>query len=355
MSPSSPDYSEWEPLTVEVDFDARPSNSQLKKAGTILSKNFDSTDDDHQSALSILNHWRGLHLPLLRSFMLNLTKLDIEEAIPVSRIKRVASILAKLQRPNRPALNRLEDIAGARIIAPSFDNVLEVKEALSGIDSEFIPSSRPTRDYMYPESHDTGYRGIHVIYQYNGKETCFKNLHIELQIRSKIQHAWATAVEIIDTFTGQTLKAGTGDPEWQNFFLLVSNAFASIEIEDYQLEKKDYEGLRKLCSKLDILNRLRAFSQLIKQKKEFGKEEDPSYFILSLDSDEKSIHLYSFSQEEVNDAQKHYEYLEIENRANYNVDVVLVSSSSLDDLKSAYPNYFADTNHFIETLTQFLV
>ena len=49
-----------------------------------------------------------------------------------------------------------------------------------------------------------------------------------------------------------------------------------------------------------------------------------------------------------------YEKLEIQHRNDKNIDVALVSSKSIDELKQAYPNYFADTEFFIENLNSFL-
>jgi len=54
-------------------------------------------------------------------------------------------------------------------------------------------------------------------------------LFVELQLRIKLQHAWATAVETMGTFLGQGLKARQGESHGLRFFDLVSFAFAHIE------------------------------------------------------------------------------------------------------------------------------
>ena len=42
----------------------------------------------------------------------------------------------------------------------------------------------------------SGYRGVHLIYRYNSdRKTEYNTLLIEMQLRSQLQHAWATAVE----------------------------------------------------------------------------------------------------------------------------------------------------------------
>ncbi|MBU6438396.1 MAG: hypothetical protein KGQ77_12790, partial [Betaproteobacteria bacterium] len=61
----------------------------------------------------------------------------------------------------------------------------------------------------------------------------FNNQKIEVQLRTRLQHAWATAVEIVDAFTGQALKSGlklnSGDPKWRRFFALMSSVIAIRE------------------------------------------------------------------------------------------------------------------------------
>lgn len=51
----------------------------------------------------------------------------------------------------------------------------------------------------------------------------------ELQIRTKLQHAWATAVEAMGTFLGEALKAGHGPAAWRDFFATASAAIAHVE------------------------------------------------------------------------------------------------------------------------------
>ncbi len=85
------------------------------------------------------------------------------------------------------------------------------------------------KDYIQNPKKD-GYRGVHLIYRYKSdKISTYDGLLIEVQIRSKIQHAWATAIEIVDLFTGQAIKSNEGEEEWKEFFRLVSSAFAKIE------------------------------------------------------------------------------------------------------------------------------
>jgi putative GTP pyrophosphokinase len=56
---------------------------------------------------------------------------------------------------------------------------------------------------------ETGYRSVHLIFKYrsqSSKHRAWNGLRVEIQLRSRLQHAWATAVETVDTFTRQTLR-----------------------------------------------------------------------------------------------------------------------------------------------------
>jgi hypothetical protein len=66
----------------------------------------------------------------------------------------------------------------------------------------------------------SGYRGIHLVYRYNGRKTEYNGLKIEIQIRTVIQHAWATAVETVGMFTQQALKSSQGEQDWLRYFAL---------------------------------------------------------------------------------------------------------------------------------------
>jgi len=50
-----------------------------------------------------------------------------------------------------------------------------------------------------------------------------------MQIRSRVQHAWATAVETVDMFSGQALKSSHGDDKWLRFFAVAASEMAYIE------------------------------------------------------------------------------------------------------------------------------
>ena len=61
------------------------------------------------------------------------------------------------------------------------------------------------------------------------KETYNKNMLIEIQFRTKLQHIWATAVEMMGIYTKSNLKSSKGNKDVLRFFVLVSSIFAKME------------------------------------------------------------------------------------------------------------------------------
>ena len=80
-----------------------------------------------------------------------------------------------------------------------------------------------TRDYI-EKPQKSGYRGIHLVFEFynvpvsNENDQYWKSLQIEMQIRTELQHAWATGVEIVSVMRGENLKAGQGDKGWLELF-----------------------------------------------------------------------------------------------------------------------------------------
>jgi ppGpp synthetase/RelA/SpoT-type nucleotidyltranferase len=124
------------------------------------------------------------------------------------RLKRLNSIHAKLVREPAMQLVTMQDIAGCRAILPTLAdarNLVSLYETMD-IPHEFDHS----KDYVgSPKS--SGYRSYHLIYRYKSDvRTAYEDMRVEIQIRSALQHAWATALETIDLFTRQALKSSQG-------------------------------------------------------------------------------------------------------------------------------------------------
>jgi len=222
-------------------------------------------------------------------------------------------------------------------------------------DSRFDHKLDDSDDYIrHPKR--SGYRGVHLIYRYvSRRKKAYSGLKIEVQLRSPLQHAWATTVETVDTFTRQALKSNQGEKEWARFFALMGSALAQREgtplvpgtpTGHAQLVSE----LRKHAVNLQVEARLAAYSAVIKHLDESGTISGAHYFLIALDSERNRTRVTGYMASESVRAVREYVQTENEFRRRRGTDAVLVSAESLTSLKRAFPNYFADTSAFAEAL-----
>jgi hypothetical protein len=243
----------------------------------------------------------------------------------------------------------MQDLGGCRAILPTVQDVDALVERYK--TSSRIKHKLIDQDDYIREPKGTGYRGIHLIYEYNSdKKKTYNGLKIELQIRSAKMHAWATAVETVDTFNSQNIKTGKGPLDWRIFFRLMATHFALQEgappvpktpsnHTDVVLE------IRDLALRLDVVNRLTAYGQALEAYRSEGAPQDAHYYVLSLDPDEHAVTIWGYAKEFVQTAEAQTQELEAAGH-----DAVLVSVESIDALHKAYPNYFLDARAFIDAV-----
>jgi hypothetical protein len=208
-------------------------------------------------------------------------------------------------------------------------------------------------DYV-KEPRDTGYRGIHLIYAYQSQsKPQYNGLKIEIQLRSRSQHAWATAVATVDAFAQRSLKDGTADATWQRFFALMAT-FIAIQEECNPVPNTPTDPMllnneiRSLASELNVIQLLESYKATLN----FEGIPGARFYLLQLDSSKRQTLLRGFKKDEFEQAEQLYLSTEKELFGQHRKDVVLVSVGSLGSLRRAYPNYFADTNVFIEILSE---
>ena len=124
-------------------------------------------------------------------------------------------------------LSQMQDIGGCRAIVSTVDQVRALCKLYAA--SEMKHKLHHTDDYLNNPK-ESGYRGVHLIYRYHSdRKTEYNTLLIEMQLRSQLQHAWATAVETVGAFMQQALKSSLGEKEWLRFFALMGTAIAVRE------------------------------------------------------------------------------------------------------------------------------
>ena len=107
-----------------------PTKSSVRKAGDKLK----DPSLDHTEALEVLSTWRALHSYPINTFQATLRRkveaLGLKKAIIAQRLKRLPSIISKLQRINGMKLDRMQDIGGVRIVLSSTKDVYALYENL---------------------------------------------------------------------------------------------------------------------------------------------------------------------------------------------------------------------------------
>lgn len=326
------------------------SKNQVRKAGETLRLSSDPTVHEWD----IVDYWRAAHQQPL-DCMANLLESFIAEddgSFAACRLKRIDSIRGKLLREGRSyKLNSMYDIAGCRLVTNSIDRVHEIAERLERLD-EFYSC----KNYIAnPQS--TGYRSIHLIHKFDSLEYGYGNLKVETQIRTSLQHMWATAVEVYDVVSKNALKFGAGEKDEKRYFALISNLFAFEEhtepVPGAPTDAKEtLEELRRLDKLLHIASRLKAYSNSVSVANTVAKRMHADYVLLMIDFDMQQIQLKTFLSCEENDAVAAYS--EFERRKESSEDAVLLKASSMDDLSKAYPNYYSDISLFLAKLDSYL-
>jgi len=329
----------------------------LNSAGKRLAMlEFPVIDKEGLRALAVLNNWRAAHAYPLNTFQITLrtkARRIEKEVIVAQRVKRLESIHAKLARHPSMRMSQMQDIAGCRAVFKRMTSVRKLVENYQS--SRFGHKPRGQKNYIANPKPD-GYRCYHLVYEYVGTETTkqYDGLKIEVQIRTQLQHAWATAVEAVGIFTKQALKSNQGDEDWLRFFALMGSAIAALErcppVPNTPTSKKKLiSEIRKLVTKLNVRQMLMVYNTSIQH---VGEAKDAKYFLLQLDpvGDQPKITVWRYKAKQSEEANQKYTELESSVEEGSSRQIVLVSVENINALKRAYPNYFMDTNMFANTV-----
>ena len=335
------------------------TRKQVNRAGDFLATRGVSSDvlsDDH--LLQVFNNWRSSHSFPLNTMQMGLRRLSTsicDAPIVAQRLKRVPSIIQKLQRFPKMKLSRMQDIGGTRAVLPTISDVDNLRELYDRTRARHKLANE--KDYIrHPK--ESGYRGMHLVYRYHSdRNDAYNGLQIELQLRTRTQHAWATAVETVGAFLGQSLKSSQGQKQWLRFFELIGSGFALTEggpvAENVPTNSRDLvQQIRSAAQKLQVEERLRAFQTALKVVEDKDLREY-KYYLLVLRPDEESLNITAFREGDLEDATSAYLTAE-RNFATTRGDAVLVSSDSLESLRRAFPNYFGDTRRFVQEMNRLL-
>lgn len=326
------------------------TGSQINKAGRIfISQN--STNEEKNVALKVINNWRASHAYPLQIICSHLRR-NNPNAIVVQRLKRLDSIIDKLNRNKDHVMElyRMQDLGGCRVIVDSIEDVYKAVDKYKNSRVRHILK----KEYDYIKiPKESGYRSYHMVYKFysDRKDTYNKNMLIEIQFRTKLQHIWATAVEMMGIYTKSNLKASSGNKDILRFFTLVSSIFAIQEKTPICPNTPEWMDeliteIETLDKKYNILSTLNALNVTINYTSNLKMTGKNLYYLLILNYDEKNVRIKSFHASKIEIATKLYDKIEKESACN----VVLVSATSFETLRLAYPNYFVDISAFVKNL-----
>ena len=241
-------------------------------------------------------------------------------------------------------LARMDDVAGCRLIFEQLDGLYKFRNALLG--ARFNHERRNELDkYDYIKSpKNSGYRGVHDVYEYDVKSEVGKKLaglNLEVQYRSLVQHAWATAVEVIGFITESQPKFQMGDKRYENAMALASEILARSyenlkgpfpDLPDRELVGR-FLAVDKELSLLRTLRGLNAANRTVSDKR--------NAILIFSESGELEVRSFRDGPDALR------ALFELEKQMPER-DIVLVRADTSDEVRIAFRNYFSDARDFIK-------
>tara|TARA_R100001369_G_scaffold32570_1_gene57197 strand:- start:224 stop:1270 length:1047 start_codon:yes stop_codon:yes gene_type:complete len=294
----------------------------------------------------VLENWRTSHGAVLNTAQAWLRRLEKEQRPVVGqRLKRYDTIVDKLATGRSRDLSTMHDIAGVRLIFRNEDELLQFREKMGSSKARHARTHDLGRfDYIaYPK--DTGYRGVHDVFERHvgsSKDaSAWNGLKFEVQLRTAVQHAWATAVEVYDGIQQARFKfEGSNSAAYQQF-ILISEIFARVyEGRVSCMPKLGDAELVEQCTYLEnetgMISMFRSLSiaqtfDALKQNSILQRRTDGQLCVWTYRNFSQAVQAIS----------------EIEER-DETVNAVLVAAKTPQHIREAFRNYFDDTSDFID-------
>ncbi|MFA0046705.1 RelA/SpoT domain-containing protein [Vibrio sp. 10N.261.51.F11] len=351
------------------------TKGEIDRAGNNIRHRVET--DERNKAIKKIQNFREFHLYpliLLKNHLSRTSRKVGKKIIVARRLKRLPTIIDKLerptldgQRPNSIRVTTMQDIAGCRAIVKNKKQLFGLKKRLE--QSRSVHEIINTRDYLTCPK-DDGYGGIHLIYScYKGQdaEHEWKGAKVEVQLRTELQHAWATSLEIIDTLKGMNLKTSRdGHQNWRRFFALAGKLVAhheglcKVEPDELLQVRKELTALDEVLEVRREITRYVLGISFAHHKSVKKRNGDGLYLIMFPEPkvDEKSseiqlnVQVATYSRKESELALARLNESELDDSILLSV---LVSAPNARILKQAYPNYFGSTQQFTDFIKENLV
>lgn len=319
------------------------SKSRVNAAGYSIRDQRASVEDMH-----VIDEWRAAHRIVLNTFQASLrSRTRGKQIVVAQRHKRKNTIFHKLMRLPKMELSRMDDVAGCRLIFRSIKELYEFRESFHKARFNHKRKNETDKYDYIKRPKQTGYRGIHDVYSYdvrskNGDQ--YRGLLLEIQYRTLVQHAWATAVEVIGFITESQPKFQQGDKRYESCMALASEILSRAH-EGKTGPFPDYSNGELLQRFENVDKEIHIIRTLTGLNSSETVYTDSRNSILIF-KDDGSLEVKSFK--EAPDALRELFRLE---RDFPTLDVVLVKADTNEEIRMAFKNYFSDAKDFIKLLT----
>jgi ppGpp synthetase/RelA/SpoT-type nucleotidyltranferase len=319
------------------------SFGDIKRASSVLSRHISEEDrhsDDVLRAFAVAHNWRMAHaLPMITERR-RLALVATGGLVTAGRVKRMASIRKKLMNTTI-GLRDMQDLGGCRAVMAGRGGVgVVLRELMQG-----NYRSRPTyvSDYLTKPKPD-GYRGVHVVVDFAGagQSEPYTGQRIEIQIRTRLQHSWSTAVEIVGAVTNQDFKGGGGDPRWRRFLALMSDYYAlcdgfALQHDGPQTESRLCREIQDAGAEIGALELVTGIRDAM-ERYVVAPTRGPMY-MLSMDAVSRSVSAVRRDGIMIADDN---DFDEVGDQT----QSVIVSVDRSADLRQAFPNFYLDIAKF---------
>lgn len=318
------------------------SKSHVNRAGDNVRAGTPTSDD-----LKVIDDWRAAHRAVLNTFQAILRNRTRGTQVMVAqRHKRKLTIFDKLRRIEEMQLSRMDDVAGCRLIFRSIAELYSFRARFHKARFNHTRRNDPDKYDYIKKPKSTGYRGVHDVYEYHVKSKVGRRLaglYVEIQYRTLVQHAWATAVEVIGYITESQPKFQRGDERYEQAMALASEILARTfedmkgpfpDLADREVVRR-FLALDKELSLLDTLRGLNAADKAVLEKR--------NAVLIFSGTQELEIRTYRNSAEALR------ALFELEKQLP-DRDIVLVRADTPYEVRQAFRNYFSDARDFIRMI-----
>lgn len=317
------------------------SISQIKKLGKNIRHNLRENNMVNEDELEKLQSYRISYqtsINIVFDYLVKRSKHHYKGSLIVYRLKRIDTIIRKITRYQTMDLSKMQDIAGCRAIVGSERQIYNI---VADFDNNPNFEVIDRNDYVI-KPRDTGYTSYHLIVRPINEER-----FVEIQLRTRSQHLWATLVEITDVIFNIKLKEGEDHPDLYQFHKLLANRGENLSL-DNKIQLVEIDRRLDIISKVTSIFKANLYVSIDRWCKALNGK-DAQFLIMELDYNLSPVfHFYN-------------EFLEAENsyfqkfaRNEPNMVLIHVNQPDFEKIGLAYSNYVLTSHPSIRLYIQIL-